>query len=28
MLNKAIAEHLTETDDYVVCGMNKDGSLK
>ena len=28
MLNKAIAEHLTETDDYVVCGMNQDGSLK
>ena len=28
MLNKAIADYLTESDDYVVCGMNKDGSLK
>ena len=27
-LNQVIAEHLTETDDYVVCGMNADGSLK
>jgi len=28
MLNKAIADYLTKSDDYVVCGMNKDGSLK
>jgi hypothetical protein len=28
MLNKAIADYLTESDEYVVCGMNKDGSLK
>ena len=28
MLNKAIADYLTESDDYVVCGMNQDGSLK
>ena len=28
MLNKAIADYLTESDNYVVCGMNKDGSLK
>jgi hypothetical protein len=28
MLNKAIADYLTESDDYVVCGMNNDGSLK
>ena len=27
-LNQAIAEYLTESDQYVVCGMNKDGSLK
>ena len=28
MLNKAIADYLTESDEYVVFGMNKDGSLK
>ena len=28
MLNKAIADYLTESGEYVVCGMNKDGSLK
>jgi len=28
MLNKAIADYLTESDEYVVCGMNQDGSLK
>ena len=28
MLNKAIADYLTESDNYVVCGMNKDGSLR